>query len=159
MSILVSGSVTWVDPYKGGARPPPEVEEEGRRTKPCANHMLHVRPANADGAALELESPPLAELRTDAEGNFEIELAPGTYHIFRASKLGVPGWHAQEQEQSSDNGLPRRMVPGASFSVEENVRWRRKPDASLEVVASGTEQRGVTLHWVNDRERGLPMPC
>ena len=182
--MLVAGTVTWVDPYKGGARPTPQIEAEGRRTKPCANQLLHVRPA---AETFDLDSEPLAELHTDAEGCFEMQLAPGRYHVFRSSKLGTPAWHAQQQQQEqqepqqqpqpSEGAPPRQpqmmmMMPGGS-SVADNVRWRMRPDATIEVDASSESGESgesssssssgsggrVKLHWVNDRELGTAMPC
>ena len=200
-SVLVCGSVTWVNPYKGGARPTEEMEAEGRRTKPCPNQLLYVRPLRAENdAEFDLDCPPLAELRTDAQGNFELteRLVPGKYSVYRSSKLGTPAWHAQvlaqqqqqqqQQQQSSSSSAadrqaraPFRFSPYSPFSVEENVQWRRRPDASFEVMreveveataSNGDEQQQeqeqeqqqqqqqrVSFHWVNGLERGTPLPC
>ena len=151
-AVLVHGAVTWINPYKGGARPPPDVEAEGRRTKPCTNQVLHVRTAAVADGGFDLDSP-ASELKTDGEGNFAVTLEPGHYHVFRAAKFGKPTWHAEEEGSAG----PR--IPGGCMDVEENTAWRRRPDGALEVLAGATEQRGVLLHWVNGNEAGLPFPC
>jgi len=167
--VLVEGNVTWINPYKGGARPPPEIEAEGRRTKPCASAILHVRRAGDASSPFDLDSPPIAELRTDDVGNFSLSLSPGKYDIFRAAKFGKPTWYDQDQTA----GGSRRLIPGGCMDAAENALWRRSPDCSLvvpdpadcapngaEAVASApATMTGVMLHWVNGMERGLPLPC
>jgi hypothetical protein len=147
-AIAVHGAVTWVNPYKGGARPPPEIEAEARMTKLCTNQLLHARPAADVGFDLDSAA---VELQTDAEGNFAATLAPGQYYVFRAAKFGKPAWHDEEQAGPK--------IPGGSMDAGANAAWRRRPDCVLEVLADEAEQHGVLLHWVNGSEAGLPLPC
>jgi len=91
-TILLNLSFLFLLPYyryKGGARPPPDIEAEGRRTKPCTNAVLHVR--SAADADFDLDAPAI-ELKTDADGAFAVELEPGLYNVFRAAKYGKPAW-------------------------------------------------------------------
>ena len=68
-NILVAGS------YCGGAAPSKEMEEEARRPKPFANQGFLIRSGkmNALGTAMATRT------RTDANGTFNLELAPGSY--------------------------------------------------------------------------------
>ena len=169
----VSGSLTWVNPYKGGCRPPPDIEAEGRRTKPCPNVTMVVRsfPTNDEAEEkntattavdFDLDSPYVAELKTDAEGEWKLQLPPGTYHVYRASKVGKPSWYGNATNSSSSS-TTQRMIPGGGMDRKENEKWRRKADCMFVVTAAAggeeEEQKGVLLHWVNGREAGLPLPC
>ena len=155
--VIVSGSLTWVNPYKDGARPPPEVEEAGRRTTPCASTVMHVRLAKAleDTPPFDLDSAPLTEISTDERGNFELKLAPGNYEIFRKEKFGRPKWHDEYQTA----GVTQRMIPGGCMDVTKNAKWRRKPDCVLVVQEGHGNAKDVVLHWVNGMEQGVPLPC
>jgi hypothetical protein len=170
--VTIRGSVTWINPYKGGARPPRDVEEEGRRTKPCTNTVLHIRPAEGpEEPPFDLDSIPLTQLRTDSDGEFEVKLAPGVYNIFRADKLGKPKWHDEAiaaatvaDGGSSSGGSSMRMRFPGGPDIAENERWRRHPDCGLTVmVPEGAPEMaimgGVVLHWVNGMERGVALPC
>eukprot|EP00729_Bicosta_minor_P000139 gene139-32853_t len=135
--ISVQGAVTWVDPYKGGARPPPDIEAEGRRTKPCTNAVLHVR--SAADADFDLDAPAI-ELKTDADGAFAVELEPGLYNVFRAAKYGKPAWHGESKDKTASPW-------GGGMDAGENTAWRRRPDCTFEVKDGMLEQCGVQLHW------------
>ena len=150
MSVSVHGTITWIDPYRGGARPTPEMEAEGRRTKPCANQLFHVRLATAGDLDFDLSDPAFVELRTDADGSFAVVLEPGLHHVFRAAKLGRPAWHDEARAGPAFGGI--------GMDRTRNAAWRRRPDCFFEVGPDG-EQRGVKLHWTNSAEAGMPLPC
>jgi hypothetical protein len=71
----VTGHVLIQGSYCGGAAPSPEIEAEARTPKPAVNQAFVVRKGsiNAPGTAM------VTRVRTDAKGNFSLELTPGTY--------------------------------------------------------------------------------
>jgi hypothetical protein len=74
--LLIQGS------YCGGAAPSKEMEEEARRAKPYANKELLIR----EGKANALGTAMVTRTRTDANGDFKVELAPGSYCLVLAEK-------------------------------------------------------------------------
>ena len=146
-TMSVTGTVTWVNPYTGGARPPPDVEAEGRRTKQCTNTTLHVRRLTKDNLSdFDLDST-VIDLNIDSNGTFKIHVdLPGKYYIFNTTKFGMPSWYNEENVSMM-------------MDKDENARWRRTPECTFEVLEGVTALTDVELHWVNGVERGLPLPC
>lgn len=66
---LVQGS------YCGGAAPTPEMEAAAREPKPMSNQAFLIRKGNTNALGTDL----VTRVRTDASGNFSVELTPGTY--------------------------------------------------------------------------------
>lgn len=78
----VTGYVTETSNPCGGARTPKNIEEEMRRPKPLANKKLIVRKGNANSEKAKI----VAEITTNDEGKFELNLPNGTYTFVDASK-------------------------------------------------------------------------
>ncbi len=66
---LVQGS------YCGGAAPSPEMEAAAREPKPMSNQAFLIRKGKTNALGTDL----VTRVRTDASGNFSVELTPGTY--------------------------------------------------------------------------------
>lgn len=84
----VTGVVTETADYCGGARPPKGLEEQLRTPKPLANKKLIVRKGNSNSQKSKI----VAEITTNEEGKFELDLPAGTYSFVseEKTKLVIP---------------------------------------------------------------------
>jgi hypothetical protein len=78
----VTGRLLVLSPYCGGAAPTPDMLEKAKTAQPLANQSLVIR----QGAVNGLGTPLVTRTMTDAQGNFSLDLTPGTYCIVLAEK-------------------------------------------------------------------------
>lgn len=78
----VTGLVTETSNPCGGARPPKGMEEQMRTPKPLANKKLIVRKGNSNSQKSKI----VAEITTNEEGKFELDLPAGTYSFVEIEK-------------------------------------------------------------------------
>lgn len=73
---LVSKKIEYTEPYCGGARPTPEMEEEAEKPKPyAAKTIIFIN-----------ESGKIDSAKTDANGVFKKKLSYGKYNVFESWK-------------------------------------------------------------------------
>jgi hypothetical protein len=118
--ILVKGS------YCGGAAPSQEILDRANAPQPFANQSFLIRNGkmNALGTAM------VTRVMTDANGDFKVDLTPGTYCMVLAEKENVrePGFY-KLQNQAVDKGCDTKWLNGCdlSFTVaDKNVSGLRK---------------------------------
>lgn len=80
--LAVSFQVTYLEPYCGGARPSPEIEEKANTPQAYLNKIVYI--VNAQGKAVKA--------KTNAEGKVSIKLKAGNYKLYEAwrYKKGTP---------------------------------------------------------------------
>ncbi|MBL7912311.1 MAG: carboxypeptidase regulatory-like domain-containing protein [Bacteroidia bacterium] len=71
---LVSTTITFMQPYCGGARPTPEIQADALKAKPYSNRTIVA--VSSKGR--------VDSAKTNADGTFKINLKPGTYKLFEA---------------------------------------------------------------------------
>lgn len=73
---LASKKIEYTEPYCGGARPTPEMEEEAQKPKPYAGKTI----------ILISESGKIDSAKTDDKGVFKKKISPGKYNVFESWK-------------------------------------------------------------------------
>lgn len=66
--------MTYREPYCGGARPSPEMEEEAQKARPYARKKIILVSANGK----------VNSFKTDAKGALNLKLQPGTYRVYES---------------------------------------------------------------------------
>ena len=67
-------SMTYREPYCGGARPSAEMEEEAQKARPYARKKIIVVAANGKASSF----------KTDVNGVLRLRLQPGTYRVYES---------------------------------------------------------------------------
>lgn len=127
MSYAVLGQLTQTSQHCGGMRPSPEMEQELRTPKPY-QLKLYLRKDSVN----RLETPIIQEIMPDAEGKFELKLAPGTYCIVRE-------WQLKEADPAS--------VRKADIQVKEDCFREKWTECfkSFEVVDTSVDLGAMNI--------------
>ncbi|MFM2376723.1 MAG: hypothetical protein RLZZ165_1820 [Bacteroidota bacterium] len=128
-TFVVSGNVLLQRGYCGGAPPTPEVEEEARRPKPYANQVFIVR----GGDENDVDKPIVERIRTDGNGDFRVELTPGTYCMV-----------LEEKEKARDPNALRRNYQVVNEECDQ--KWLRVCELSFTVAGQDISGLRLTLN-------------
>ncbi len=104
----VSLTVNYIEPYCGGARPSPEMEENARTPKPYSLQTIYL--VNNKGKKIKA--------KTNAEGKLSLKLSDGTYKLYE-------NWRCCK---GTPNGGPKKNFNQECLQLE----WK-KEFAVLEV--------------------------
>jgi hypothetical protein len=107
----VEGTVFEINPYCGGAAPSPE--QENPKPHPKAGIKLLIRKGNFN----DPQTPVIDSLVSDADGNFKIQLAPGTYSLiepWKKEKYIVP---QDRQYLHYDTACYRKMYHESDYTL------------------------------------------
>jgi len=135
MNHNVSGSITLVHYYQGGAAPPKFILDQYPKYIPMANTQFYLR----KGSINELAAPIFQSITTNAQGEFTTSLPPGVYSlvfenkkVYREPKY-AKGDHAKQQYQA----------------------WLKQPEYVLEVKE---DIKDLKLNIRPSRDPTLPLP-
>lgn len=98
----VSLTVTYIEPYCGGARPSPEMEENARTPKPYSLQTIYL--VNSKGKKIKA--------KTDADGKLNIKLNLGTYKLYE-------NWRCCK---GTPNGQPKKNFNQECLQAE----WKKE---------------------------------
>jgi PBP1b-binding outer membrane lipoprotein LpoB len=114
---VVTGHVVVTSPYCGGAAPTQEMIDKAKTAQPMANQGFLIRngSTNALGTAL------VTRTRTDAKGDFKLDLAPGTYCMV-----------LEEKENRRTNDFYNTM--GYEVDRKADDKWLGKCELSFTVA-------------------------
>lgn len=82
----LTGSVTETESYCDGAAPSPNLLDKLREPKPIEDKVIYIKKGNIN----DLDSDYVKKVITDNEGNFSLNLIPGTYCLLEEDKLSLP---------------------------------------------------------------------
>lgn len=95
-------TMTYREPYCGGARPSPEMEEEAQKARPYARKKIILVSANGK----------VSSFKTDAKGTLKLKLQPGTYRVYESWRY----------TQKTPKGLPLKNFVAECLKTE----WQKE---------------------------------
>jgi hypothetical protein len=107
----VEGTIFEIQPYCGGAAPPPELEHP--IPKPKEGIKLLIREGNYNNP----EEPVIDSLISDKEGKFIIKLAPGTYSLIEPWKKGKFAVPQNSQYTTYDTACYRKRYYESDYTL------------------------------------------
>ncbi len=142
--IKVSGTVTETRKYCGGARPTAEILAQLNTPKPSPNKKIYIK----KGKINTLDNKVILALSTDAKGNFNAKLKPGTYLIVDSTKKDLNYYNqlllAYKEKTESYKAID-------SLCLKE---WYEKADYVFEVTKSGENK--ISLNYLINCEEYVP---
>lgn len=88
-TVLIRGTVSYLEPYCGGAAPTPEIEARRNIPVPAPNFVLHFKKGSRNNEKTRVEKTVTA----NASGYFEVRLPKGDYCIvedYKSKPFAVP---------------------------------------------------------------------
>jgi hypothetical protein len=127
LKFIVSGKVTQISSYCGGAQPSPEILAGYEAPSPYAGKTFYIR----KGKINTTKQPVILSFKADANGKFSIELPPGTYSII------------QEPQIKKINPNEYNIEGSISADADCLKKWWEKPYYILEI-----KEKNITgLHF------------
>lgn len=130
----VKGKILHTADYCGGAAPSEEIIKNLATEKPLANTQLFLKAGNSDLR----DKPILQTLTTDANGNFELSVAAGTYSLV-----------VREKTQDFSKGIMAKFG-----NTPECISWQNSPN--IVIVVKKSSKKAITYKTHIDCNKCLP---